>query len=216
MRFRAFSIENKPFILAPALLALLALAPATPAQTAAPQTRSADSAQAPASASSRDRWLHVRVTNPDSSEETVRVNVPLELAEKVLPAINKDRLHGGKVHIDEVDCHGVDIHALLDALRTSKDGEFVTVQNHDSDVRVAKQNGYMFVHVYQKDRPKHSEVEVKIPMKVVDALFSAGKDELDLVAGLRALAAQGDTELVSVKDRENSVRVWLDSKNVSN
>jgi len=54
-----------------------------------------------------------------------------------------------------------------------------------------------------------------VPMKVVDALFSAGKDELDLVAGLRALAANGDTELVSVKDEENNVRVWLDSKNSS-
>jgi hypothetical protein len=35
------------------------------------------------------------------------------------------------------------------------------------------------------------------------------------VAGLRALSTQGDTELVSVKDEENTVRIWLDSKNVS-
>ena len=166
-----------------------------------------------ATASSRDRWLHVRVTNPSKNEETVRVNVPLELAEKVLPTINKDRLHSGKVRFDDIDCHGVDLHALVDAVRTSKDGEFVTVQSKDSDVRVAKQNGYLFVHVFEKNRPKHSQVEVKVPMKVVDALFSAGKDELDLVAGLRALSAQGDTELVSVKDEENTVRVWLDSKN---
>lgn len=214
MRFAVRSIENK--LLSTAAVALLGLAAFSPAVSA--QTRPADTNQAPqasSSASTRDRWLHVRVTNPDSKDETVKVNVPLELAEKVLPAINHDRLHNGKVRFDEADCHGVDIHALLDALRTSKDGEFVTVQNHDNDVRVAKQNGYMFVHVYEKDRPKKSEVEVKIPMKVVDALFSGGRDELDLVAGLRALASQGDTELVSVKDRENSVRVWLDSKNIS-
>src|SRR5437868_2774041 len=76
--------------------------------------------------SNADRWLHVRVTNPDSKDETVRVNVPLELAEKVLPTINKDRLHNGKVKVDQIDCHGIDIRALLDAVRTSKDGEFVT------------------------------------------------------------------------------------------
>jgi hypothetical protein len=164
----------------------------------------------------QDRWLHVRVDNPDSKEETVRVNVPLELAERVLPTINRDRLQSGKVKIDEIDCHGVDLRALLDAVRTSKDGEFVTVQNKDSDVRVAKQNNYFLVHVVdRKHASKKSHVEVKIPMKVVDALFSAGKDELDLVAGLRALSTQGDTELVSVKDDENTVRVWLDSKNVS-
>jgi hypothetical protein len=164
----------------------------------------------------QDRWLHIRVDNPDSKEETVRVNVPLELAEKVLPSINRDRLQSGKVKIDEIDCHGVDLRALLDAVRTSKDGEFVTVQNKDSDVRVAKQNNYFLVHVVdRKHASKKSQVEVKIPMKVVDALFSGGKDELDLVAGLRALSAQGDTELVSVKDEENTVRIWLDSKNVS-
>jgi hypothetical protein len=81
---------------------------------------------------------------------------------------------------------------------------------------VAKQNDYFLVHVVDKHHPsKKSNVEVKIPVKVVDALFSAGKDELDLVAGLRALSAQGDTELVSVKDEENTVRIWLDSKNAS-
>lgn len=165
--------------------------------------------------SSHDRWLHVRVSNPGSKEETVRVNVPLELAEKVLPTINRDRLHSGKVKFDDIDCHGVDLRALLDAVRTSKDGEFVTVQNKDSDVRVAKQNGTLFVHVIDKNRSKRTQVEVKVPMRVVDALFSAGKDELDLVAALHALSSQGDTELVSVKDDENTVRVWLDSKNVT-
>ena len=165
--------------------------------------------------SNHDRWLHVRVTNPSRNEESVRVNVPLELAEKVLPTINKNRLHSGRVKFDDIDCHGVDLRALVDAVRTSRDGEFVTVQNSDSDVRVAKHNGTLFVHVFEKNKPRKSEVEVKVPMKVVDALFSGDKDELDLVAGLRALSAQGDTELVSVKDQENTVRVWLDSKNIT-
>jgi len=49
----------------------------------------------------------------------------------------------------------------------------------------------------------------------VDALFSAGKDEHDLVAALHALSAHGDTELVSVKSDDNTVRVWLDSKSIS-
>jgi hypothetical protein len=79
---------------------------------------------------------------------------------------------------------------------------------------VAKRNGTLFVHVFEKNRPKKSEVEVKVPMRVVDALLSSSKDELDLVAGLHALSSQGDTELVSVKDEQNTVRVWLDSKNV--
>jgi ABC-type oligopeptide transport system substrate-binding subunit len=165
--------------------------------------------------SSRDRWLHIRVTNPSKNEESVRVNVPLELAERVLPTINKDRLHGGRVRFDDIDCHGVDLRALAEAVRAAKDGEFVIVQNRDSDVRIAKRNGTVFVHVFAKNRPRKSQVEVKVPMTVVDALFSGSKDELDLVAALHALSTQGDTELVSVKDEENTVRVWLDSKNIT-
>ena len=168
-----------------------------------------------AAQSAKDRWLHVRVENQATKDETVRVNVPLEMAEKVLPTIHKDRLQYGKVKLREMD-HGVDLRALLDAVRSSKDGEFVTVEKKDADVKVSKQNGYLFVHVVDKKaQSKSSQVEVKLPMKVVDALFSGGQDELDLVAGVRALYGQPDTELVSVKDHQNTVRVWLDSKNIS-
>ena len=180
------------------------------AQTTTDKTSSSSTASA-----KPDRWLHVRVISTDGKGETVRVNVPLELAEKVLPAINHDRLHDGKVKIDCAHVNDVDLRALAEAIRNSKDGEYVTVQGNDNDVRVAKQSNYLIVHVLDKGKGKKQQVEIKVPMKVVDALFSAGKDELDLVAALHALSAQGDTELVSVKDEENTVRVWLDSKNVT-
>ena len=175
-----------------------------------------------AKSSDTDRWIHVRIDNHESKGEMVRVNVPVELAEKVLPTINHDRLRNGKVKIDRAEMEGVDLRAILDAVRSSKDGEFVTVQNNDCDVRVAKQAGQLLIHVRDKGRnrseksaEKKNQVEIKIPMKVVDALFSAGKDELDLVAALHALSAQGDTELVAVKDDESTIRVWIDSKNSS-
>jgi hypothetical protein len=178
-----------------------------------------------------DQWIHVRVESKDAKGETVRVNVPIEMAEKILPTINHDKLQGGKVRIDDAHLNDVDLHALLDAVRSSRDGEYVTVQGKDGDVRVAKNAGYLYIHVSEKkpaeSAEKHedgkqaakavnnSKVEVKIPMKVVDALLSAGKDELDVVAALRALSSSGDTELVSVKDNEETVHIWIDSKNIS-
>jgi len=162
-----------------------------------------------------ERWLHVRVVSSNAKGETVRVNVPLELAEKVLPAIDHDRLHNGKVRVGCMDCDGVDVRTIFEAVRSSKDGEFVTVQSNDADVSVMKKEGMLYVHVHEKNKPKHSQVEVKVPMKVVEALLSGSKDELDIAAGLHALASQGDVELVSVKDDENTIRVWLDSKNVT-
>jgi hypothetical protein len=157
----------------------------------------------------------VRIISTNSKGETVRVNVPLELAEKVLPAIDHDRFHKGKVRIGCMDCDGVDVRSLFEAVRGAKDGEFVTVQSNDADIKVAKKDGQFLVHVHEKNKSKNAQIEVKIPMKVVEALLSAGKDELDIVAGLHALPGQGDVELVSVKDDENTIRVWLDSNNVT-
>src|SRR5215831_12747104 len=180
------------------------------------QTSSTQAKTAPSTSSEKgERWLHVRVICTDGRGDTVRVNVPLELAEKVLPAVNHDRLHNGKVRIDSTEVGDVDLHALMDAIRTAKDGEYVTVQGNDNDVRVAKEGNHLMIHVVDKGGSKKSQVEVKVPMNVIEALLSAGKDELDLVAALHALGAQGDVELVSVKDSENTVKVWLDSKNVA-
>lgn len=181
-------------------------------------------------ASKSDQWIHVRVESKDNNGETVRVNVPIEMAEKILPAINHDKLRHGKVHIDDAHLDDVDLRALLDAVRSSKDGEYVTVQSNQDNVRISKSNGYLYIHVTEKKHKEHAEgkagaskgesseeskVEVKVPMKVVDALFSAGKDELDVVAALQALSANGDTDLVSVKDNEDTVHIWIDSKNIS-
>ena len=114
--------------------------------------------------------------------------------------------------------------AILDAVKSSKDGEFVTVKHGDQEVRVAKQGGLLIVHVIDTGRwNKHhdsgtnkQEVEIHVPMAVVDALVSSGGHDLDVAAALHALAAHGtDTELVSIKDGRQTVRVWLDSKNTS-
>jgi hypothetical protein len=185
----------------------------------------------PKSSGKSDQWIHVRIDSKENKGEMVRVNVPLEMAEKVLPAINKDNLRNGKVHIDSAHVEDVDFRALLDAVRTSRDGEYVTIQSNENDVRVAKSEGYLLVHITDKSKSKHLEekdargkvnsergakVEVKIPMKVVDALFSAGKDELDIVAALHALSAHGDTDLVTIKDSDNTIHVWIDSKSATN
>ncbi|HXJ15162.1 MAG TPA: hypothetical protein VNH19_23055 [Candidatus Limnocylindrales bacterium] len=210
------------------IAAALAAATFLPVRAFAQETTSTTTTSAKAT----EQWIHVRVESKEDHGETVRVNVPVEMAAKVLPAINKNNLHDGKVHIDSMHTNDVDLRTILDAVRSSRDGEYVTVQGSDNDVRVAKSAGYLYIHVTDKSEGKkaaakdgkgeakisaghESRVEVKVPMKVVDALFSAGKDELDLVAALKALSAHGDTELVTVKDKENTVRIWVDSKNVA-
>lgn len=175
-------------------------------------------AQAQASAT-EGKWLHVRVIEAGDGE-SVRVNVPLALAEAILPSIKVKHFDKGKVRIQE-HMHGhvkdVDLRAILDAVKTAQDGEFVTVESRKDNVRVAKRGGYLLVEVREKDKDgkDREKVDVKVPMTVVEALLSGGKDELDILAAVRALARHGDTELVSVQDSKTTVRVWVDSKNTS-
>jgi hypothetical protein len=166
-----------------------------------------------------ERYLHVKVEDQKNGE-SVNVNLPLAMAEKILPTVNKGNLHEGRVTISQADMEGVDIKAILDAVRTAPDNEFVTVKEKDQDVRVAKQNGNLVIHVRDKegrDKGRDSEneqkVDVTVPMKVVDALFSTAKqNELDIAAALRALDDAGETLLVTVQDAEQHVRIWIDSK----
>jgi hypothetical protein len=169
-----------------------------------------------------ERWFHVRVVSTDAKGETVRVNVPLSVAEQVLPAIHAKDLDGGMVRI-----HGkvndVDVRTLLDAVAKSPDNEFVTVDSKDENVRVAKSGEYLLVKVRDhkarngKTEDAGEQVDVKVPISVVKALLSdaQSKDELNVLAALQALKNFGNLDLVTVKEKDQTVRIWVDSSNTA-
>jgi hypothetical protein len=162
------------------------------------------------------KWLHVKVEETGAQGETVRINLPLSLAEKVLPAINTKELRGGKVKMNEAKFKDVDVRAILEALRTAPENEFVTVEGPKENVRVAKSGGNLLVKVHEaKEKGKTETVEVSVPFTVVDALLSGTKDELDVLAAVRALGTIGDTVLVTVNDKDSKVRIWVDSRNTT-
>jgi hypothetical protein len=162
-------------------------------------------------ASAPERYLHVRVID-SRTHELVRVNVPLSLAEAVIPAINHGKLRNGKVQICGVKADEVDLRAILDALKSAPEGEFVTVQEPGNDVRVAKEHGQLVVHV--TDNHGKQRVDVTLPWEVAQALSSnANVNELNIEAGVKALEMAGDVTLVAVTDDQQTVRIWVDSKN---
>jgi hypothetical protein len=160
-----------------------------------------------------EHYLHVKVDGTNT-KELVRVNVPLSLIEKVIPAINQQQFHNGKIEVGDFHTNEVDIRAILDAVKSAPDGEFVTVQEPDCNVRVAKESGKMIVHVVNKEDGEKADVTV--PWEVAQALASAANDhQLNVEAAIQALDRLGETTLVTVTDREQTVRVWIDSRNTS-
>ncbi|MGH9804289.1 MAG: hypothetical protein ACRD4D_03875 [Candidatus Acidiferrales bacterium] len=157
------------------------------------------------------RWLHVRVENTGEKAESVRVNVPLDVALKVLPAIKSRELREGRLRLEDARIEGVDIRSVLEAVRTLDDGEFVTIQSTDANVRVAKEAGHLIARVDERTGSE-DKISVKIPLRIVDALLSGSPDELNLQAAIQALSDSADDFMVSVESRNESVRVWVDSK----
>jgi hypothetical protein len=177
-----------------------------------------------------ERWVHVRVVENGEDGERVRINVPLSLAEKVLPTIKVDKFCNGKVKVNDHDFNDIDLHALLEAVRTAQDNEFVTVESKHENVRVAKSGGFMLIKVREfhshgkttskpdaksGDEGRVENVDIKIPFTVVNALLSGQKDELDIVAAVRALSEFENLELVTVNDESSTVRIWVDSRNTA-
>jgi hypothetical protein len=174
-------------------------------------------ASSPAPAATPGQWIHVTVDERGPDGETVRINLPIELLTKVLPLIHHENLAGGKVKVNmgDEDFSAADLRAAWEAVRSSRDGNYVTVDGPREKVRVAKRGEFLLVQVNDdKDKEKQETVEVKLPLAVVDALLSGkNPDELDLAAAIEALARHaGSGDLVTVKDGDSNVRIWIDSE----
>jgi len=152
-------------------------------------------------------WLHVKVDGGDDDEQ-VTVNLPLSLIEKALPMIPAEALEHGRIHFDEGDEITIaDLREMWNEIRSQPDFTIARVESQDEHVRVAKEGEYLVVRV---EEDESENVNVRVPMAVVDALFSGPGEQLNLRAALEALAAHGEGELVTVTDNEESVRVWVD------
>ena len=162
-------------------------------------------AMSPALGASDDLWLHVFVQ--ESGDETVKVNIPMALVESVLPLIDHEHLSKGKLNIaEELDMEGIDLREIWEAVRNTKDGDFVTVEGKDENVRVSKSQGFLKVDVEEDDE----KIRVRIPLDVVGALFSGEEGQLDLLAAVRALGKYKGQDLVTVEGGSELVRVWID------
>lgn len=157
-----------------------------------------------AMASIEGRWLHVRVEGTE--DEHISINVPLTLVQTLLETDHGDELREGRIRLDDREWEAGHLQSILAALRDAPDSEFVSVRSSTETMRVAKEGGYL---VMLAEGEGEGTARVRVPMRMVEAMLGGEPDEIDLVAGLAALAEESG-DLVVVEDGDEKIRIWVD------
>jgi head-tail adaptor len=155
-------------------------------------------------------WLHVEVNEGGEKSSKVNVNLPLSVAKVALGMAPKQFTDKAVEKLNEHDVSIADIRKLWAEIKNAGNAEFVTVQEADETVRVARDGNWVRVRV-DKTGDKPERVKVDIPVGVVDALLSGDGESFNLLAAINEL--EGNTgDIVNVEDGDETVRVWIASQ----
>jgi hypothetical protein len=165
-----------------------------------------------ASAAAADLWLHLKVDGGKKGEQ-VEINMPLSMIESFAPMMKGKVKDGGRLRIDDRDYDVTELRRVWRELEDGPDATYVTVNEPDSKVRIAKKGSYLVMNAVESPGGERGEnVEARIPISVVGALFSGADGELDVSAALRELARFGEGELMTVTSDDETVRIWIDGE----
>ena len=81
------------------------------------------------------------------------------------------------------------------------------MQSSGTDLRVFIEGDSL--HVRSKEGAKEN-IDIRIPAPVLDALLSGQGEEINLLAAVQALQQMGTQEIVSIRDGDKTIRVWVD------
>ncbi len=161
-------------------------------------------------AQTKASWIHVEVRENTTDPELVKVNLPFSMLETALKVVKDKHFEEGHFRLDtHEDITVADMRQLWNEVKKSGNAEFVTVQKAHESVKVAREGNYLVIKVSEA-KNKTSNVDIKVPVSVVDALFSGSTNELDSKAALMALQQSGAGEFLTVHDNHSDVKIWID------
>jgi hypothetical protein len=161
----------------------------------------------PLSAQKKDPWFHVEVKENRAEPEYVKVNLPMSMVDVALNAIKDKKFYRGHLKLPTDDISVADMRKIWSELKKAGNAEFVTVQQKNETVHVAKEGNYILVKITEGKKPK---VDLKVPVGVVDALLAGSGDEVDIKGALVAMQKQNAGEILTMNDNETQVRIWID------
>ena len=165
-------------------------------------------------ATASDLWLHIDVNGKGDKSEQANINLPLSMVRNMAPML-EDKGHDGngrkRLHVRDKDLSVNELRQAWREIANGPDANYITVKDKDSDVHIGKQGDYL--RLKATDRGKDGEdVDIKVPLDVVAALFSSDGDDLNFGAALDALSRRGEGELMTVNGNDETVRIWVDSR----
>jgi len=89
----------------------------------------------------RDLWLHINVHEADGGK--VHVNLPISVVEKAAALLPDDARRSGRVRMGDHEMSAAQLRDLWRTVKNGPDATYVTVDEKDSKVRVAKSGRYM-------------------------------------------------------------------------
>lgn len=162
-----------------------------------------------ASAAVADQWIHVKINDGGSDE--VSINLPMSLLSAAVRMIPEEVSAEAEIALDDLNMGWEDFREFWAEVRDAPEATFVSIKSGEDRIDVKKEG--QFVLITSDEARGGAEVDVKFPLAVVDALLSGRGDRLDFEAALQALADFGPGNLVSVRDGDSTVRVWIDNNN---
>ena len=106
------------------------------------------------------------------------------------------------------------VRGVWEALMGVGDSEFVTVEEANETVRVARVSDFIEIQVERRssddaDTADGKTIDVQLPITVVDALLSGDSDKLNVSVAIERLGTlRGD--IVRVTETDRQIRVWID------
>lgn len=140
------------------------------------------------------------------------VNLPVSLLSAAAAMIPDQVQEDARIEIDELDMDWSDLMTFWQEVKNAPEATFVTVETQDETVKVRKEGEFVTVRTTESSEDG-AEVNVTVPLAVIDGLLSGPEGTLNFQAALEALVAYGPGNLVSVRDDDETVRIWIDDQN---
>ena len=183
-------------------------------------------------------WIHLDMTgeqaNMNLNLPLAAIEAALALAPEAIVDSEGQLQLGGQREIPVVA-----IREVWNQMRGAGDVEFANIQHEGQSIRVAREGDTILVNVtgtddeddagqegdaesdedeaehdhdgdeHDRDRRGIGEVQIRVPVRVVDALLSGAGETLDVRAAIQELASLRG-EMVQVIQPDARIRVWID------